>query len=179
MKWPVIVALGVVVATCGCERAAAPSPSPSPSPSSPATDEVYETVTNIERVVFRFPVPTSYVKEEPSGVRAKKVFVSQDKKTTVILQGILTDRSLAELHARDRGDITQGDPTAKIALDVLQERASVLSWTAAAGQRIHYVKKWLTDDKDVVMAAFDYPVSERARFDRVIPKVVAGFATTP
>jgi hypothetical protein len=153
-----------------------PAP-PSAAVSSPPADERYETVTNIEQIVFRFPYPASYLKEEPSGVRAKKVFVSHDKKATMILQGMLTDRPLAELYARDRNDIAKDHPGAKIALSALKDRSFVLSWSA--GGRITYVKKWLTDDKDVVMAFFEYPESEKDAFDRIIPRVTSGFSSTP
>jgi hypothetical protein len=118
------------------------------------------------------------MREDDSGPseRAQKTFVTRDRDAKIVFQGRFSERPLAELFAEKRAGIVKETPNANVSLAVLGQNSFVLSWSV--GQRISYLKLWRTAPGELVIARFEYPLRDRARFDEIIPHVLAGMTTT-
>jgi hypothetical protein len=144
-------------------------------------------VENIEMVPYCLPYPSAYMKPDTSErwEHGRKVFVrkapasARIKPSKMELSGSCGERSLEQIYKADLKSITTETPGAAISVSTLGPSSFAISWRE--GDRIHYGRMWIAkgDPGCFVRATFDYDVSERAAFDKIIAKVAAASPACP
>lgn len=144
--------------------------SASPAPDAPG----FTVVRNLEISPYCLPYPS--VMTEDTSERwehGRRVFVLPKGQARMDFAALCPSETLAALYADDRRGVEAAAPKEAITVSALHATDYVLSWSA--GGRIHWMKVWArpNDAGCFVRVHADYVESERARFDRVLPRVSA------